>query len=159
MRIIRERVRHHETIHRLCYSYGNEGRGFSFPCDEDGKVILSELQEAGLESYKQCLKGSITVWEGVEYKWDGNDHVAISGTGHQVTYPIRGPGHEETEHNWSEPAIGECNHCKQEVELSGFTNTCEQCNTDYNMSGQELADRSQWGEETGESLADILSIP
>lgn len=47
--------------------------------------------------------------------------------------------------------------CGEEIEFSGFTNTCE-CGRDYNSSGQELAPRSQWGEETGESLADILSI-
>lgn len=55
------------------------------------------------------------------------------------------------------PAVGECNHCSRDVYLHGFTNTCE-CGIDYNMSGQELAHRSHWGEETGESLADILSI-
>ncbi len=36
--------------------------------------------------------------------------------------------------------------------------TCDRCGADYNSSGQMLADRSQWGEETGESLADILRI-
>jgi hypothetical protein len=65
---------------------------------------------------------------------------------------------EETSHTYTVPAIGECNHCGEEVQLSGFTNTCD-CGVDYNMSGQELAPRAQWGEETGESLADILSIP
>lgn len=159
MRIIRERQRHHEVTHRLCYSYGEGGHGFSFPCDETGKVLLAELQPAGVESYRACVKGEITVWVDVEYKSDGKgDYVAVPGTGRQVTYPVRGPGHEETERNWSEPAIGECNRCQREVELHGFTNTCE-CGADYNMSGQELADRSQWGEETGESLSDILSIP
>lgn len=54
------------------------------------------------------------------------------------------------------PAVGECNQCGRHVELHGFTNTCE-CGTDYNMSGQELAPRSQWGEETGEHIFDILS--
>lgn len=39
-----------------------------------------------------------------------------------------------------------------------FTNTCGTCNRDYNGSGQELAPRSQWGEETGESATDILNI-
>jgi hypothetical protein len=56
-----------------------------------------------------------------------------------------------------EPAVGACNRCGAHVTLSGFTNTCR-CGADYNMSGQELADRSQWGEETGESVADILSV-
>jgi len=55
-----------------------------------------------------------------------------------------------------EPAIGECS-CGEKVELKGFTNTCE-CGADYNMSGQLLAPREQWGEETGEHLSDILRI-
>lgn len=48
-------------------------------------------------------------------------------------------------------------YCGREVVCEGFTNTCE-CGADYNFAGQQLADRSQWGEETGESLADILNI-
>jgi len=48
----------------------------------------------------------------------------------------------------------ECD-CGEEVYCDGFTNTCE-CAADYNSSGQRLAPREQWGEETGESLADIL---
>ncbi len=46
--------------------------------------------------------------------------------------------------------------CGQEVYCSGFTNTCD-CGRDYNHAGQQLAPRSQWGEETGESLSDILA--
>lgn len=46
------------------------------------------------------------------------------------------------------PAVGEC-PCGAHVELAHFTNTCE-CGRDYNGSGQELAPREQWGEETGE---------
>jgi hypothetical protein len=48
--------------------------------------------------------------------------------------------------------------CGEWLVCMGFTNTCETCGADYNWSGQQLAPRSQWGEETGESLADILSI-
>ena len=56
------------------------------------------------------------------------------------------------------PIIGKCDDCGNEVELTGFTNTCD-CRADYNWSGQRLAPRERWGEETGESLADILRIP
>lgn len=64
-----------------------------------------------------------------------------------------------TWHNrWREPAVGLC-ECGEEVYLDGFTNTCSGCGRDYNSAGQELAPREQWGEDTGESLADILSIP
>jgi len=52
---------------------------------------------------------------------------------------------------------------RQEIECCGValicqynTNTCSVCNTDYNMSGQKLAPREQWGEETGESPNDVL---
>lgn len=47
--------------------------------------------------------------------------------------------------------------CGKAVGLDGFTNECE-CGRDYNSSGQLLAPRSQWGEETGEHPADILRI-
>jgi len=39
-----------------------------------------------------------------------------------------------------------------------FTNTCPRCERDYNGSGQLLAPRSQWGEETGETAADVLRV-
>lgn len=51
--------------------------------------------------------------------------------------------------------IGLCDSCGREVVLSGFTNTCD-CGADYNMNGTRLASRSFWGEETGESLCDIM---
>lgn len=44
--------------------------------------------------------------------------------------------------------------CGTEILCRNFTNTCENCETDYNFSGQKLADRSQWGEETGENWQD-----
>lgn len=31
---------------------------------------------------------------------------------------------------------------------------CDRCGADYNSSGQRLAPRAQWGEETGETAAD-----
>lgn len=48
-------------------------------------------------------------------------------------------------------------HCGRELVCYGFTNTCH-CGADYNMSGQHLAPRHQWGEETGEHPADIARI-
>ena len=48
--------------------------------------------------------------------------------------------------------------CGNEVDLHGFTNTCDGCEADYNSSGQRLAPHEQWGEETGESIADIMRI-
>lgn len=48
--------------------------------------------------------------------------------------------------------------CGEWLSCYGFTNTCGHCRADYNMSGQQLAPRAQWGEETGESVADILAV-
>jgi hypothetical protein len=45
--------------------------------------------------------------------------------------------------------------CGRNVECPAFTNTCE-CGRDYNWAGQLLAPRSQWGEDTGETAADLL---
>jgi len=54
------------------------------------------------------------------------------------------------------PKQGVC--CKTEFGLGGFTNSCPDCGADYNWSGQRLAPREQWGEETGEHPADIARI-
>jgi len=58
--------------------------------------------------------------------------------------------------NYWEPAIIRCD-CGAKVVLENlFTITCDNCDADYNSSGQRLAPRSQWGEETGESYSDIM---
>jgi hypothetical protein len=47
--------------------------------------------------------------------------------------------------------------CKREVVCDHhFTNSCE-CGADYDSSGNRLAPREFWGEETGETYADIVS--
>ena len=46
--------------------------------------------------------------------------------------------------------------CGKTVDCTGFTNTCS-CGKDYNWNGALLAPRDQWGEETGETAADILT--
>ncbi len=59
---------------------------------------------------------------------------------------------ESWEQSYTSPAIGKCS-CGKHVTLANFTNTCS-CGVDYNSSGQALACRSQWGEETGEHWTD-----
>lgn len=63
----------------------------------------------------------------------------------------------EWDQSFTNPALGLCDICDHEVYLEGFTNTCDFCGADYNLDGQRLAPRSQWGEETGETLSDILT--
>ena len=50
------------------------------------------------------------------------------------------------------PKVIEC-RCGCHIELwSSWANECLNCEAEYNGSGQLLAPRSQWGEETGESF-------
>ena len=69
---------------------------------------------------------------------------------------IKDPVYNPATGNKVEPAIWKCS-CGRELTCEEFTNTCE-CGKDYNWNGTLLASREQWGEETAESLSDILQI-
>lgn len=111
------------------YFEWNKDRGAGFMFPCDEQGNLINSNPDADRNFQECLSG----------KLDLIDH-----------------GIEKREHEYTVAAIGRC-ECGQEVHLSGFTNTCE-CGADYNMSGSRLADRSQWGEETGESVSDILAV-
>jgi len=104
--------------------------GFTFPCDAEGNVGLLSLHPEARRNYLDCSTGAIGV----------------------KRQPVSRHIHRE-----KEPAIGICD-CGSEVVLQGFTCTCHGCGADYNSAGQKLAPRSQWGCETGESVADILAV-
>jgi hypothetical protein len=64
---------------------------------------------------------------------------------------------ETVERVYFEPAVMRCD-CGAEITLSnGMTNGCDRCDREYNGSGQLLASREFWGEETGETVGDILN--
>ena len=132
-------IEHRQTIETITHSHFFEwkdcpGAGFGFDCDEKGNVDLSTMCTEAIENLSNCLRDVSEP--------DGK----LIDRGIQ-TYHGR----------YTTPAIGLCEVCGRRVELDGFTCTCE-CGADYNSSGQRLAPRSQWGEETGESLSDILRI-
>lgn len=144
MKIITHRQHHEEKSYRHYYEWAHlKGTGFSFPCNEKGEVFKEKLHPAARMNLFNCQQG---------FSISHND------AGRDVTYPILDKGILEDVNRWTTPAVGECNHCGTHVTLAGFTNTCPKCHADYNMGGQELASRSQWGEETGESVSDILSV-
>ena len=129
IKIISHRKHCEEVLYERNFSNKDGRGGYGFPCDKDGNLI-ENLAPAGAANYEGCITGALDVV----------DNGVISWT-----------------HRWIEPAIGKC-HCGRKVVLDGFTNTCEKCGRDYNSSGQELAPRSYWGEETGEHISDILRI-
>ncbi len=117
-----------EYEHRF-HNRTDSGSGYGFPCDRNGKLIESQMQEAGLANYARCVGGLLdVVYDGVQ-SWTYTSY---------------------------DPAIGLC-QCGRKVELAdAWLNVCG-CGRDYNGSGQLLAPRSQWGEETNETLSDMLN--
>jgi hypothetical protein len=121
--------KHHETTTYDLMFYTTKHGGYAFPCDEHGNLFPPK-NDCAAANMLGCLTGETVT-----------THTEI------IEYTNR----------WVEPACIVCEDCKQRyVYLHGFTNTCE-CGADYNMSGGILAPREQWGEETGESLTDILA--
>jgi hypothetical protein len=111
---------------------GHEHWGFGFPCDADGNLIDDEHRDAWIGNYEACLRGEV----------DGRK--------------VLDRGIERREYSYREPGVIRCD-CGGEVELyMAMTNTCDTCGADYNLSGQRLAPREQWGWDTGESVSDIL---
>lgn len=137
MKIIKGRSHVTHTEYRRFYEYDDmPNAGFSFPSDPQGNVDVASLPDVAKGSYAACLTGVVRTVDGPKKVIDR--------------------GVEAFTHSYHEPAIGLCS-CGREVILDGFTCPCD-CGADYNSAGQRLAPRSQWGEETGESLSDILNI-
>ncbi len=114
--------------YNLCfYVKGSKSmQAFSFECDENGKIFPIKYPE-GQANYERALKGLD----------ERNGNIYLQGVV------------ETREHSYWQSAIGKC-QCGEKIDLGDFTNTCGCCGRDYNSSGQELAPREQWGEETGE---------
>jgi len=101
--------------------------GFSFECDKDGNVDKRHT-DAAKSNYKLCIAG------------EDEDGRKIKYIGLQKHHRSHRVG-----------AVGKC-ACGRKVYLDdSWANTCG-CGLEYNSSGQELAPRSQWGEETGEKF-------
>ena len=63
-------------------------------------------------------------------------------------------GYYENEFSYRVSAQIKC--CDVWLSLGSFTNTCSKCRADYNSSGQLLAPRNFWGEETGEHWTECM---
>lgn len=159
MKIKSQRTTTYTETYSLTFEYiGSNGSGCAFDCDKEGKVDLSKLHPCAILTYTEAKFGQVTRRENVQYRVGADgEYEPIPGTGEMVTREVS-KGEVITYINRQiVPAVGECDCCGRDVHLYGFTNTCE-CGADYNMSGQMLAPREQWGEETGETAADILSF-
>lgn len=161
MRIKSHRKTEYIKTYCVAFDYTDDpNSGFRFDCDENGKVDVEKLTQADAANYTACLTGKVQRHVGLEYTRGpapDYDYIPVEGSGEIKIVSVDGPRLIESERRHITPAVGICDHCGHDVTLGGFTNTCE-CGTDYNMSGSMLASRSQWGEETGETVSDILSV-
>jgi hypothetical protein len=122
-----KRVHHQEWS--LHYDYVNcPGSGYSFPCDQQGNVLMDQMMPAGLESLKECRRD-----EEMEPR------------------EFTGPVIVRYAHSSWQPTSGKCD-CGRQVFLYGDTK-CE-CGRWYNAVGQELRPPREWGEDTGERFDD-----
>ena len=130
MKIIQERERVETVSYYLDYVWADSpSSGFCFPCDEEGNILTEQMQPAALANLENCRDGSyLVIFNGVKKRVN----------------------------HYTKSRIG-LRYCGEEVHLDGFTNTCD-CGADYDSNGNLLAPRSQWGEETGEHISDILNL-
>lgn len=109
------------------------GAGFSFPCNEQG--YPQDLLPCAWRNYRECLANPCRYT------------------------PVNDGKPVVDEYTVWYPAAIRC-VCGVEVELwDTWCSTCTKCGRDYNGSGQLLAPRSQWGEETGETLTEMWPHP
>ncbi len=119
---------HFELVFRL---EDGQGSAFAFACDEHGNVFRDQLPQIALHNLELCLRGEV----------DG--------------YTVRRGVLRYHTQSFVEDASGTC-ICGEHVVLhDAWANTCSGCGREYNGHGQLLAVRSRWGEETGESAAEM----
>lgn len=118
--IIKERERKSETYYTYDFDIDRNG-GFSFPCDENGKIEIQNMTESAVNNYNRCINNPQNfIFQGIRK--------------HNCSY--------------TEPAIGKC-HCGEEFELiSQYMGACEcpNCGQWYNIFGQELLIPTEWEE-------------
>jgi hypothetical protein len=131
MKLIKNSERVTEVTYEAVFdSLEMNGCAYSFPCTWDGQIypLKNELAEANLQK------------------------LLTDGMG--GTYTSK-PEVRTWKHSYTIAAQWRCD-CGAIVYIAGRDETCERCGADYNASGQRLAPRSQWGEETGETYGDIV---
>lgn len=120
------------TLHELVFKLEDgQGSAFAFECDQHGNVYRDRLPRLALHNLEGCLQGEV----------DG--------------YSVRLGVVRSSVQSYVEDGGGRCVCGHRVVITCSWSNTCEGCGREYSGTGQLLADRSFWGEETGESVADM----
>lgn len=108
------------TEYRLVF-YFECGGGLSFPCDENGKVNMDELEPPAQRNYKNAMA-------------------------HPEKYPVAWNEVEKHKRTYRKPASGIC-RCGERIELyNQYLGACEcpNCGQWWNLFGQELNPVETW---------------
>ena len=114
-KIIKERTRKEDISYSLNYDLYDDG-GFSFPCDEDGNVIIRQMSGCAIFNYESCKKSGVEPY-------------------------VRKNVSRYTE---NAEAICECgNHIELYDEYMGACE-CPHCGRWHNLFGQTLKNPERW---------------
>ena len=123
IQIVREVEWDDEIVYSIDFLYTEDlSSGFSFPCNKWG-MVDPDIPDGAKVNYRKCV--------------DSENMFIQQGIIERI-------------HNFKIPALAVC-ECGIHIELDGDT-VCHKCEREYNSSGQLLAPRSQWGEETSEQF-------
>jgi hypothetical protein len=123
IKIIKQEIEHEEYEYHLEYESKNNESTYSLPCNSDGRLLKCQMSPCALANYEHCVNPV--------------SNIICTGIKKYTSRHI-------------EPAIARC-CCGRSITLeSSWSNSCENCGREYDKNGNQLAPRSQWGEETGE---------
>ena len=113
-------IRNRERVEQIFYSifFTEDGNsGFSFPCDEDGNVMLDKMEDPAINNYNWCVE-------------------------HGIPSRIH---HEH--HVWHENAVAKCECGKEIELYDEYLGACEcpHCGRWHNLFGQLLKHPDNWG--------------
>lgn len=117
-----KRYAFHETIFEYAINFDtNTNGGYSFECDENGKVNIEGFSSIALENYNKCINGEIKT--------------------------IKPPYIKTYSRRVYNPAVATCD-CGEEIELDVDSEGLCYCNCGncYNGAGQSIRPRSEWEE-------------
>jgi len=83
---------------------------YRYPCDEDGNVLVDQLNSLSIDTYEKCTSGD---------------------------FLVAAPRMEEVRMDYSAAAIGEC-QCGEIVVLDSYGNICPNCGIEYDIEGSKL---------------------
>lgn len=121
MKTIKERELVITKNYHIVFTFDEDGSGYAFPADSQGKVLLSEMEQPAIDNYNYCMANP-------------------------EKFPIEWNEFQMYESRYMEPALVECS-CGEQFYLTNEymgAASCPKCGSWYNMFGQSLVHPRYW---------------